>query len=347
VVAQYSHLLRIVLIALPLILFSTFGFHPIFAFLLALNNGLGWNVYYPASKALIQRIAGGGGVVAVNSGAEVTMQVGLFSAGAVSGLLYKLAGFEIILILAIAAFAIGMLILTRVRLDEAPPDPQVREPFAVVFRSGFRYLRHNRLIVWFAIVLYAPFIAANIFGAVLPGYVDVELHADSVGYGVIDMFWGVGACLAGLLVLKVAGRLGLQNVVTGAFVVLVLYGALMVFPHGVTTAVVLTGLAGLGAASVRILLYSYLMDIVSPAYMGRVIAIVNVLSLVLQTVLTQVAGWIMDTSAPRYGFTLFLAVSAVALGGFTIARRSARSTPPDPATDSHAAARPAAVLEES
>lgn len=328
-VAQYSHLLRIVLIGLPLVLFTIFGFHPLIAFLLALNNGLGWNVYYPASKALIQQIAGGGSAVAVNSGAEVTMQIGLFSAGAISGALYKVAGFEVILVLAIVAFAAGMLILARVRPDETPPDPEAREPFVRVFRSGFRYLRVNPLVVVFALVLYAPFVAANIFGSVLPGYVDVELRADSVGYGVIDMAWGVGACVAGLIVLKVAGRLGLRTVVTAGFVVLVLYGALMILPRGVAVAAFLTGLAGLGAASVRILLYSYLMDVVAPAYMGRVIAIVNVASLLLQTALAQVAGWVMDASAPRYGFVLFLAVSALGLAGFAVAALFPRGPRPD------------------
>lgn len=320
-VAQFSHILRIGLIVAPLALFTTLGFHPVFAFILALNNGLGWNLYYPASKAIIQQLADRDGRVAINSAAEVSMQVGLFSSGAIAGVVYHLVGFEPILAASAVAFVIGIVILSTVTVPMAADVGHPREEtFAQTFRLGFSYLRRTPVALVLALVLYAPFVVAIIFATVLPGYTQTVLGRGSVMYGAIDMFWGVGATVAGMIALKLTKRVKSSIIVTAGLLTLGAYGVAMTFNTSTAFAVGLTAIAGFSAAATRILIYSDLMEVVPPLYLGRVIALTNVVSLLLQTVLAQAAGVLMDLTAPRFGFALVVGVGWLAALAFALTR---------------------------
>lgn len=331
VVAQVSHLLRIALIVIPLALITSFDFHPAFVFILALNNGLGWNLYFPASKAIIQRLTQDDGAVVVNSAAEVSMQVGLFSSGAVAGLIYRSTGFGPILVASTLAFILGMGILATVNVPEikAAGEDDQTESFGRAFRAGFRYLHAHPTVLTLSLVLYAPFIIANIFATALPGYVQSELHHGAVAYGVIDMAWGLGATAAGILVVLVARRRHESRVVVASLALITCFGVVMMINSSVGVAIAVTAIAGASAASARILLYSEVMRIVPGAYLGRVIALANLASLLLQTVLSQVAGLLMDATQPRYGF--FVAVVVGLAAGLTyttfVLRRTVTTAP--------------------
>ncbi|MGW4637895.1 MFS transporter [Sphaerisporangium sp. NPDC004334] len=327
-VALASHVVRIALIALPLALFSAFGFHPVFAFILALNNGIGWNLYFPASKAIIRQLADGDGTVGVNSAAEVSMQVGLFSSGAVAGLVYRSVGFNPILVASVVAFVIGIGILGLVRMPERPAaDTGEGESFARTFRSGFSYLRENPRVLVLSLVLFSPFVVAGVFAAALPGYVKTDLGATSVDYGVIDMAWGVGACAAGVAMVRLTRRVRSSAVVSAGLVALGVYGLAMVANASVGVAIGFTVLAGFSAAATRIVLYSEVMAVVPVEYLGRVIALGNLAGLLLQTVLAQSAGALMDLTGPRYGFLLVALIGALAVAAYGGARRGARTAP--------------------
>ena len=325
-VALVSHLLRFALVAGPLVLFTNFGFNPAFAFILALNNGIGWNLYFPASKSIIQRLANDDGTVGINSAAEVSMQVGLFSSGAVAGIVYRSVGFNPILTASLVGFAVGFVILSAVTVPVPKASPEHHnESFADSFRSGFSYLRRTPRVLALALVLYSPFVVANIFATVLPGYVKTDLHATSVGYGVIDMVWGIGACLAGIVTMNLTRRAGAPVIVTIGLGTLLAYGLSMTTNSSVEIAAGLTAIAGFSAAATRIVLYSEIMTAVPAVYLGRVIALANVVSLLLQTVLSQSAGALMDLTAPRYGFLFIGLVGVLAVIAYRRYRRDPRS----------------------
>jgi MFS transporter, DHA3 family, macrolide efflux protein len=312
-VALVSHLVRIALIALPLVLFTQFGFHPVFAFILALNNGIGWYLYSPASKSVIRQLVEGDGTLAVNSAAEVSMQVGLFSSGAVAGIVYRGVGFPPILVASIVAFVVGIGILGIVRIPPAATTSTVdNEPFGLTFRSGFSYLRGNPRAFILSLALVSPFVVASIFATALPGYAMATLGADSVEYGVIDMAWGVGACIAGLAIVSLTRHIRVVAVVTAGLLGLSAYGLAMTANSSIWIAVALTTLAGLCAAGTRIVLYSDVMSVVPVEYLGRVMALGNLAGLLLQTVLSLGAAALMDLTAPRFGFVLVAAVGVLA-----------------------------------
>ncbi|MEV6769254.1 MFS transporter [Nocardia sp. NPDC051030] len=326
-IALASHAIRVTFMTVPLILFATFGFHPAFAFILALDNGIGWNLYFPASKAIVQRLSGDGGTAGMNSLAEVSMQVGLFSAGAIAGVVYRGVGFYPILAASAAAMCVGIIILSRVDVPEPPEEPQAdNESRARSFRSGFTYLRQRPRVLVLSLVLCSPFIVATIGATALPGYANVDLGVSSVGYGLIATSWGAGACIAGLTLGRIGEHLRRTAVVISGLCLLAAYGGVMALNTHLPLAVIATVIAGLAAAATRIALYTEIMATVPSRFLGRVLALGNLASLLLQTLLAQSAGVLMDNTAPRYGYLLVVLVAGTFAIVFVTTRAPASST---------------------
>lgn len=315
-VAQVSHLLRISLILLSLLLFQEFDFHPIFAFILALNNGLGWNLYFPASKSIINNVTRKQARVGVNSAAEVSMQVGLFSSGALAGVLYNVIGFVSILAIATSAFVVGFGILALVRISAGSElSSDAPSSLAESFRGGFVFAKQQPALFGAASVLFFPFIAANVFATILPGFVTEALSSDAPVYGFIDMTWGVAAAAVGVIVAAVSKRksVSVTAVVSTGLVTLVVYGVIMFFTSNWIVALALTATAGFAAAAVRILLYARLMDVIPEGVFGRVISMTNMVGLILQMILSQLAGLSMDALGPGFGFLIIALISVTGL----------------------------------
>ena len=103
-IALMSYFFRVIFIALPLILLKLGIDDRLAIYLLALSNGIGWNLYFPASKDILNSFTVEENTLQLNSFAEISMQVGLFSAALVSGILYRYIGFENILLLGTSLF---------------------------------------------------------------------------------------------------------------------------------------------------------------------------------------------------------------------------------------------------
>ena len=316
-VALWSHVVRTALTVLPAILLATGGFHLSFAVILMVSNGIGWNLYYPASKALIQRLTDAGTdgrqATKANSFAEISMQVGLFSSGAVAGTLYWAVGFLPVLVISAATFIVGLLLLAAVREpghsnQEHGKGITASGNFWHTVSDGFRYLgRHPVFIAW-CLILYTPFIIGNLNRTILPGYVQDTLGADSVYFGFIQSTWGVGACVAGITATPICRRFRTNRIIRAGLAGLLAVGIVLFTVHSIPTAFVMTFVAGFTDAVIRIAIYSYLMKVIPEGYFGRAISLMNAANLLIQTSMTQFSGMAMDRygSETGYGFVAIL-----------------------------------------
>lgn len=318
VVSMWSHVLRFALTALPLLLQAVFGFHLVFAMMLMISNGIGWNVYYPASKSLIQRLTAAGRdeqATKANSFAEISMQVGLFSSGAVAGTLYWVVGYLPVIALSGATFVVGALLLHRISLPAKPQSDQTEggkpnaDGFWHTVLDGFRHLAlHPALIAW-CLVLYTPFIIGNLNRTLLPGYALGTLQSGSVLFGFIQSTWGVGACLAGITASRLRIHLSTQQLIMAGLVALCAFGVVLAVTRSIPLSFLATFIAGFADAIIRIVMYTWLMGVIKPDYFGRVISVMNAVSLLLQTILTQVSGTVMDRYGASSGFLLVAMLS--------------------------------------
>ncbi|WGN89474.1 hypothetical protein [Ligilactobacillus faecis] len=115
-----SYIFRIFFIIVPIIMLKLHSFGQVTVYLVALSNGIGWNLYFPASKDILNAFTKDTNVIKVNSLAEISMQMGLFSSGLISGILYRCIGFEKILFLGVCLFGVSLILfilISHVKLN--------------------------------------------------------------------------------------------------------------------------------------------------------------------------------------------------------------------------------------
>ncbi|SFX61775.1 Predicted arabinose efflux permease, MFS family [Thermoactinomyces sp. DSM 45891] len=316
-VVIWSNVFRIALTLITLLLFLFTGFHYSYVFLLAISNGIGWNIYFPATKALLQSItAKGGNVLKGNSGAEIAMQVGMFSAGAVGGLLYKNLGFNTILIINIVMFVIASLLVKLISVETTPAKTGLKlAHLKEDFIDGFKYFRHRSAIFLLGITMFIPFVAAGLINVSLPGYVSTFLNEDSVTFGLITMCYGIGACISGLIIMNLSSKISRKGLVLAGFIIAILCGGLMFVNHSVAIACFNNMMFGFCGSGIRIIMYSEVMEKLPSEYIGRAMSIWNVIGMALQIGCTYIVGKSMDAWGAQYGF---LILSSVMMLGFII-----------------------------
>ncbi|MFP7177091.1 MFS transporter, partial [Priestia filamentosa] len=205
-IIMWTHLTRSLLIFILTALFFINGFHTIYLYIFTVINGIGWTIYMSASRSLIQEILTKDEYVNGNSLIEISLQVGMFMAGGVSGLLYKYFGFEIILLMNSIAFIVSSIALIRITY-KSDIVTENNESFLKNFKGGLSYLNNQKLLFIFGVVSIIPLVSTMIFNVVVPSYVSDSLHAGSVVFGITDMFYGVGGLVSGFLAAPLAKRL--------------------------------------------------------------------------------------------------------------------------------------------
>jgi len=325
-----AHLLRILFICLAVGVSFLDNQSHIFLFLVAASNGWGWNIYYPASKSLIRQISNNDGLIKINSITEITMQIGMFSAGAVAGTLYEHIGFMNILYIGISLFVLACLFASLVRTVPTIQNSEImKESMISHFREGGSYLVQNKHIFLLGIVLYIPFIGSNVFNVAFPGYVSNYLKQDAAMFGLIDMFYGVGACLAGGVVLSLVRKMSSSKIVNVMFIVGIITGILFYVNYSVTFAIFLTLVLGFCGPSIRTVTNTIIMEVVPDTVLGRVMTIWNALSLLVQSLLTFVLGQIMDRYGSHLGFLFYSLLMLVGLLVFSLSKSRRRGRDED------------------
>ena len=277
-------------------------------------NGIGWAAYLSISKSFLQEILDSDELSTGNSIIEISMQVGMLSAGALTGLLYTFSGFRSILLFCTLGFFIsGGLIFCQ--KSAYPKEGQAREheSFFSSFKSGLTYINRDRYILLLSLLAIFPLIVTMLYNIVLPSYVTVVLAETSVAFGLADMFYGIGGLASGFLVVIVVNHFKKHTFI---FLFYSLAGLVLFWlALEKQTFVLYAGSLMLGIANsgLRILMNTLLMEKVKPVYMGRVMAVYTAISLFLQMIGSTVIGWVTDSFDASSGFILLGAVMTVGL----------------------------------
>ncbi|KOP77433.1 MULTISPECIES: MFS transporter [Priestia] len=316
-----SYILRILFIAVPLLLLTVYGYNKYFLLLIALSNGLGWNLYYPASKGLLQEISTKEQLLKSNSGAEITMQVGLFSSGAIAGSLYNICGFKIILIMSIITFLVSAFLTSLLKTKKKKQVSRDNFKIKDSYVEGMKYFQHHGAIFFLGLILFIPFIGANVINTILPGYASIELNTNAAVYGLIDMAYGIGACVVGFTIIGLSKRFSINMIVSIGFIIGILTGLVLFTNTSKFFAGVLFFICGLCGPGIRSLIYSLIMKVVPNEFLGRTMSLWNLLSLMIQVVATFAIGKIMDIISPAWGFLIYSFILIIGLVlFFSIAR---------------------------
>ncbi|MGO4344274.1 MFS transporter [Paenibacillus sp. MCAF9] len=290
------------------------GFRIEYLYTFAIINGMGWTVYMTASRSLVQEILSEKDLINGNSLIEISLQVGMFMAGALSGVLYKFVGFEIILLLNALAFIVSSFFLSRIQYSPIPFEND-KESFFATFKNGITYLAERPFIFLLGIVSIVPLVSTMIYNVVLPGYVSNTVQGDSVVFGLSDMFYGIGGLLSGFIAAPLAKKISQHGTILLFFMISVLSLLAVAFNHLILLLYLGSVLIGLTNSSLRILMTTTLMESVSKSYMGRATSVWMAISLLLQTLSATGLGLVIDRFSPGAGF---ICMSGLMFIGFVV-----------------------------
>ncbi|ANE46375.1 transporter [Paenibacillus swuensis] len=308
----WANVVRAIALLLIALAFLVTGFHLEYLYAFAAVNGMGWALYMTASRSLVQELLPEKDLIHGNSLIEISLQVGMFTAGGLSGILYKFIGFEAILLLNTAAFIVSSLFLRRIEYTAMPND-NAGESYVKSFRDGFHYLAERPSLFVLGIVSIIPLVTTMVFNVVLPGYVSTAVKGDSIVFGLSDMCYGIGGLLSGFLAAPLARKLSQHGTILIIFLVSVLNLAAIAFNTTVFLLYIGCVLIGLTNSSLRILMTTTLMESVSKSYMGRATSVWMGISLLLQTVFATGLGVVIDRYSPGLGFICMSALMLIGL----------------------------------
>src|SRR5690625_1068429 len=316
VVILWTYMIQAIAIISITCLLVLFGFKIEYLYLFAIVNGMGWTTYMATSRSLVQEILPEEDLINGNSLVEISLQVGMFMAGAASGFVYKYFGFEFILIFNSVAFILSSIFLSRVKYVSIVFESK-KESFYASFKGGVNYLTDRPKLLLFGIAAIIPLVSTMMYNVVLPGYVSETIGGSSVVFGLSDMFYGIGGLLSGFIAAPLARKISNGGTITLFFLVSV--GILFGFAFNNYAIILFLGslLFGLCNSSLRILMNTTLMETVSKSFMGRAMSVWMAISLVLQAVASSGLGILIDLFSPALGF---ICLSGLMLIGIVIYR---------------------------
>lgn len=293
---------RIFFIVLALVLFKMNLDKKLAIYLLALSGGIGWNLYFPASKDILNSFMTEDNALQINSFAEISMQVGLLTATLFSGILYRYVGFENILVIGIVLFVSSLLIFSSVKYSE---QNKIKADKNVQL---FSYFFKEKWLLLLGIVLYIPFIGTNIITTALPGYIKDHLSGNSIVYGITDTMYGVGACLASFVLPFIVKYFNKEKLILFLFIFSIILGAVLSLNQKLSLAIGYIFLLGMVEPVIRTIMYTRTMEIVPSTLLGAVVAFWNFINLILQFFANYGVGKVMDDVGPQWGFIIYAGV---------------------------------------
>ena len=293
---------RIFFIVLALVLFKMNLDKKLAIYLLALSGGIGWNLYFPASKDILNSFMTEDNALQINSFAEISMQVGLLTATLFSGILYRYVGFKNILVIGIVLFVSSLLIFSSVKYSE---QNKIKADKNVKL---FSYFLKEKWLLLLGIVLYIPFIGTNIITTALPGYIKDHLSGNSIVYGITDTMYGVGACLASFDLTFIVKYFNKEKLILFLFIFSIILGAVLSLNQKLSLAIGYIFLLGMVEPVIRTIMYTRTMEIIPSTLLGAVVAFWNFINLILQFFANYGVGKVMDDVGPQWGFIIYAGV---------------------------------------
>lgn len=272
---------------------------------LAILTGAGWITYMAASRSYVQAVLPEELLGTANSFIEVSLQVGMFAAGAISGIILNYTGFMIILVINIIMFVAAVLLVAAIKAD-SPVNKGVNEESAG-FSNGLAYIWKHKSILSMGIISILPLIVTQLFNVSSPDYVSTVLRANSVVYGFADMGYGVGGLAAGLITGYLINHFKNKNIIVFFFTLATIGLLTLYWTHVIPLTYVCTFGLGLSNSALRVVINTVLMHRVDKKFMGRATSIWNGTAQLIEVFASTLMGVANDKFGANIGF-LWMAV---------------------------------------
>ncbi|MCL1990226.1 MAG: MFS transporter [Defluviitaleaceae bacterium] len=310
-----SSMIRVLVILIIMIAFLLNGFSVVLMYLLAIINGVGWNIYVSSSRSFAQEILPKEHLMSGNALSEMSLQAGMLASGLGAGFILNAFRFETLLGIYMFVFTISSMFIFAIKHKSEIKNNPVEEKFGSMFKEGVEYLRKKKSIFLFGLVSVIPVVVTSFYNVVLPSYVVDVVEANSFIFGLSDMFYGVGGLTSGFLMGLMVKRISNEKLV----LLLFLFSSVNLFILFINTyfLVLFFGsfIFGLIHSGTRIVMNTKLMEYVEPKYMGRATSVWMGISFLINALGASLLGLVMDATHAGFGF---LIMSCLMIFGFVV-----------------------------
>jgi MFS family permease len=265
-------------------------------------GSLGVSVYYPAQFAFNQEVLAREQYRALSGAIEVQWQSGAMIAGGLASFLINRVPLTWILLLDTCTFAAALAVLAFVPYRPNPNlGANVGSAWKLMF-EGFAYLRLRPRLSLVLLGSYLPFLGIMLGGYLLPVFIKNTLHAGPEVYGFAEVFYSLGAVLAGLAIPPLSCKIGLLPTLlltVGCYTVAVVANPLH---PGVGVLLGSLALQGLGNAGSRVARSTVALETVPNELMGRLNLFYSALERLLRAIFLAVVTQQVATSDPKSGY---------------------------------------------
>ena len=278
-------------------------------YFLAIINGIGFNIYLPASRALLQEIIQHKEFTKWNSLIEIGIHITMVAAGAITGILYKTCGIYFILFLDALSFVVSNFFMSQIRYEhtiKTSTDNVLSKLYDVSI-----YIKNNKSLSVFILVMLTPHVATITLSIVLPGYVLNHLNSNSGTYGLLNMFLSIGAIIGAIIMSRLHRKHVKNHHIRFMFIASLLSLLITIFTWSIPMAYVTILIFGLSNSSIKIIAHSTIMRLTDKAFMGRIVSIKNSISTVLQMISAYTIGLVMDKYGDISGYFSLLVIMTV------------------------------------
>ena len=319
----YQMVLDLLLIALMF----TGHFRPGHLFVYAALMSVGGSLYWTALPAFLREHLDKSQLLHANSLNTALMQGGYLLGAGLAGLCYPVLGAVGSFAVDAGSFAVGLmgwLLIQRWFADRprVAESARVRPGFFKEFSEGLAYAKANRPLFLLALFSLVPAFAAHAVNVLLAGFSKDSLLAGPEGFGLLDMSYGLGAMVCGLLLPTCLTRMGLRPWLPTAAILGAAAATCLLASAGIlATAMGWMALFSLFTHVAGIITSTTLQKNCDERMMGRITSLVSVLKFLVAPILVWVlgsyaggdAGRLLHEDPLRDGFV------AVALFNLTLA----------------------------
>ena len=183
--------------------------------------------------------------------------------------------------------------LLAMRFPKVDLQPRLAKPWQQ-FIEGFRYARGHQYIFYLLAIAAIFSVFGTAFNAILPAFVDQELHSNAAGYGTINACIGIGAVSAALFIAQSGKNIKRGVVLTTANLVYPFILALFAFNQVFILSMVLAVGLGIGFMLLFNNINSLLQLQVEDQMRGRVMSLYTISFLGLSPIGTLGIGLVAE-----------------------------------------------------
>lgn len=237
---------------------------------------------------------------------EIEGQISVIASGVIGA--YLVTHYDLIVILSIDAFSylVAFALLLFLPYRQTYKNDYQSPSYFRDIKAGVSYFKSfpKQILLLFSLSL--PFIVRGLTSLILPYYVAIQLNSSGDIYGLAQTIYGIGAVTGGLCIGYLLKKYSNLNVLLFSFILFSLSLLVLAVSSIEVIAITIQLFMGMSVSSIRISKNAIMMESISKEIIGRITALLNSVTTVIQLVFVGFFTWILVIIGPAISYGLLI-----------------------------------------